>query len=286
MRKTQQNLSGYQENGQSDPFDNQFIKDFNKRTDINSPSSYSNRLGKWRSILDEEYGVGEYAKDLEQSEDYDVIKTWVKELDKLKSDKYKSPEQIEHDTNLIQSVVVSRKVGPDGPVIGPFGISNNTALLPINSIGTEKWKDGVLIDPQGWLNYLVTFTPAEFVIGSEREVAKAIISTAADFDEGYSLDEYLDLLIAKSSMSTERDYLKEIILEAPLATELKNAARRGDGRAVEETGYKIISGLEEYIKRERETTEKLRKASRKLNEEQKEKEKEREREAEAIRENS
>lgn len=275
--KTQQNLSGFQKNSQSDSFDNQFIGDFTRRKDIVSSDSYSTRIGKWRSILDTEYNVSEYTDDLEMSTDYDVVETWVKELDKLESDEYKSKEQIEHDTRLIMSILTLRNMRPDGPVIGPFGISNNKALLPINKLGTEKWKDGVLIDPQGWLNYLVTFTPAKFVDESERDVAKAIISTAADFDDGYSLDEYLDLIIAKSNISEKSEFLKEIILEAPLANQLENAARRGDGEMVEEAGYKILDGIEEYIKQERETTQKLKITAEKYNEEQKEKEKERER---------
>jgi hypothetical protein len=277
VNKTQQNLSGFQKHSQSDSFDNQFVEDFNRRNDIVSSDSYSTRIGKWRSILDTEHNVSEYTDNPEMSSDYDVVEAWVRELDKLESDEYKSAEQVEHDTRLIMSILTLRNMRPDGPVIGPFGISNNKALLPINRFGAEKWNDGVLIDPQGWLNYLVTFTPAQFVDESERDVAKAIISTAADFDDGYSLDEYLDLIIAKSNMSEESEFLKEIILEAPLANQLENAARRGDGEIVEETGYKILDGIEEYIKKERRTTQKLRKTAKKYNEEQREKEKERER---------
>lgn len=275
VNKTQRNLSGFQKNSQTDSFDNQFIGDFTRRNDIISSDSYSTRIGKWRSIIKKGHNISEYTDDLEMSSDYDVVEAWVKELDKLVSEKYKSKEQIEHDTRLIMSILTLRNMRPAGPVIGPFGISNNTALLPINKLGTEKWKDGVLIDPQGWLNYLVTFTPAQFVDGGERDVAKAIISTAADFDDGYSLDEYLDLIIAKSNISEENEFLKEIILEAPLANQLENAARRGDGKMVEETGYKILDGIEEYVIQERQTTQKLKKTAEKYNEEQKKKEKER-----------
>jgi len=268
VTKTQRNLSGHRQSNNSDPFDNQFIKDYNRRKDITNPSSYKKRVGNWREIIKESHQITEYDKKISLNDvDKEVINGWVKELDKLDSDELKSTQQINHDTQLIASALSLRD--NEGPTIGPFGISNNKSLLPINNIGEgSRWEHGVLIDPQSWMNYLITFTPAEFVDGSQEEVARAILSTAANFDQGYDLDDYLDLLVAKSNVSSEnQSYMKELILETPLSDQLEDAAREGDGQEVAETGYEIIQGIDEYIEKERKKDQQLKNAQQSYNKE-------------------
>jgi len=278
VKKTQENLSGFSPSGNSDPYDNQFIKDFRRREDIVSPHSYRVTIGKWKKILSDKYSIGVYEEDVNLTEsERDVFQGWINELNRIRSDGKKSPSQINHDTTYIQTLYELRKNRGEGPLLGPFGVTNNTKLLPINNIGIEeKWDHGILIHPQGWLNYLIAFTPAEFTEDDESEIAKAVLSTASDFEEGLELEDYVNILVSKSNVSEENaPYLEEIILETPLSEELEKAAKQGDGRSVEELGYEIISGLDEYIERERETREQLKKASERVKEEEEAKKEER-----------
>jgi hypothetical protein len=271
VRNTKQNLTSFRKQNNSDPFDNQFVKDYNRRTDIVNPRSYKKRIGNWREFVEDKHDIFEFDEEVPHDDvDKEVINGWIKELDNVDSDDsddLKSETQIKHDTQLISSTLALRD--SDGPTIGPFGISNNKSLLPINNIGKgSRWEHGVLIDPQGWMNYLITFTPAKFVDGSQKEVARSILSTAANFEQDYDLEDYLDLLVAKSNVSSEnQSYLKNLILETPLSDQLEDAAREGDGQQIAEQGYEIISGIDKYIEKEKETNEKLKSAQESYNEE-------------------
>ncbi|RZV12273.1 hypothetical protein BDK88_1171 [Natrinema hispanicum] len=250
--------------------DNQFVVDFTNRGNIHRTERYFTEINRWRKTLDENWNITQWNDNTQINEtDYTLIKNWVRKVDELESDGEKSAEQIAHDTKLIASATAVRSSISDDLLVGPFVVSNNSSLLSINDFGKkETWENGVVIHPQGWLDYLVAFSPAKFTENEKEDVAEAIISTASTFDQGIDLDGYLDILASRSELEGEnKEFLKDIVYETPIISKLESTIEEGDNELLESEGRELMNQVNELLREKVDNDKQLRNVSESYKEE-------------------
>jgi hypothetical protein len=126
----------------------------------------------------------------------------------------------------------------------------------------ELWSRGVALHPQDWLDYLVAFTPVEFTNEDKESVAEAVIGTATKFDDHIDLEDYVDIISIRSDLDGKsKSYLEDMVYGSPLEKKLTNAIERGDYEELENQGKKLLSELNEQLKKKVEMDEQLKHAS-------------------------
>lgn len=266
INRARKSLSGFPGEGNSADVDNQFVRDFkNKRKKNNiTKSQYITYLDRWPDTLEEEWEVklSHIDSSLDKKERR-LVKNWVDKLDEMEGDGEKSEPQIKHDTNLIASTVKARREVEKEVAVGPFAVSNNNSLLSINKFGKgELWKKGVVLHPQDWLDYLVAFSTTNITKEDKEEVAKAVLSTATEFDDEVDLDGYIEILAARANLSSRsQSHLRDLIYGTELEKKLTSAIERGDHEELESTGKELLEELNELIKEDVDKNEKIKRIS-------------------------
>lgn len=249
-----------------DIINSQFVQEYINSDEWDSWTDYIEYVQKWQNYLDTSLNITKY-DDVQTDEDIEnftrkSIRTLERNQDVPDSDR-KSVEAVEHDSELLGTVAAIRKSSANNS-FQPFILSFDTTINSLSSMGDGTfWDKEVVIQPRNWLNYIVTYTSAEVDEKNTETAVRAVLQSATQFDKGFSIDEYVKLLIPKMGASSEKkEIIKKYIIESPLSEELTNSLERNDLQSATETTKEIFADKEwlETFEHIHDKTEQLRHA--------------------------
>ncbi|GAD52669.1 hypothetical protein MBEHAL_1429 [Halarchaeum acidiphilum MH1-52-1] len=266
-------MSGiYTGNRQLSVANNQFVKDFGKKTDVGW-DEYISRLEDWRDIV-EERGIQE----IQANAINDQIRDRTRDL-LLESYGYDVNDRlltnIDHDSRLLGFSAKEREFTTWD--FGPFVISFHEDLTQIGAsfakmddFRTITGGNTLALQPRSWVNYIMAFTPVELEPGEMNTIAQSVLSVASDFEEEITLDEYVHSFAPKVGLEqSDEDELKKFLVNHPsLSDELKQSVREDEGHKAERISREILEdqGYIETIQAEREFKDRIQQASTRVNE--------------------
>lgn len=223
-------------------------------------------LRGWRDYLEEEYNIKRFEmdyknpnQDIKQAAKDRFISESTNELDRNLLDR------IDHDSTLLG--VAARFRDEADLDFGPFVISDHNLCTNIgvrlaedeetqDIIGSEP----IAFHPQGWLNYILAFTPVDLGDEAKKNISMGILSSSLSTEDDISIDEYIHKFTPEVGLEFEdEEYLKDYLLSHSLGNELERAIGNNEIAKAREISTTVLEDDEyrETIEQEREMNEKL-----------------------------
>lgn len=249
-----------------------FVEDFQKKPEMRW-DDYLEELKDWKNTLESEFEIVEYSSGKSPNP---IVKEEVEQMMLSGGGDMGEREmrRLSHDASLLGIVAEERQYSDWS--FGPFVLSFHNQLTQIGEGFTENPKtkqitggEPLALQPRSWLNYIISFTPAELDSQELDDLSMTVLRTAADFEEEIGMDEYVHTLAPKVGLEKEdEESLKSLLVRHPLYDELEDALENDEGHRAEKVSRKILTDDEyiETVREEREFKDRIQYASSRIEE--------------------
>lgn len=269
-------MSGLRDgNYSTQTFKNQFIEDWHAEFRRNGTEwgDYFDRVQKWQLVIEEEYNISEYNKEIENSEEeISRAKDIIDKIDSKRNKNPKKPDILNHDAEILGKTASLREKVGENHNIGPLLLSLDNSVTQASDYAHQEdgWQEGIAVPPRVWFNYLLTFTSAEI---EQIEVGEAILNISANIQSTPTVEEYSKAVEEKADLAPgSAEYLSKYLKSTAYSSEIKKSLEKDDGQ-VDEWAFKALTdeeAIDEFTEHKKQK-EQIRNLGKKVQELQQEK---------------
>ena len=214
-------------------FNNQFVKDWNKKSKNQSISwgEYFSEIQNWELNVEARYGIERYGQEVElPEEEMEYAKNIIDRIDSKRGGRPKRPEVLNHDAKILAKTASLREDTAERHSVGPVLLSlDNVVTQASDKAFTDgDWSEGISVPPRTWFNYLLTFSSAEF---DSINIGGTILEVSANIESQPSVEEYSKALEEKTGLDGGADSLAKYLRYSTYSDEIERSLRNNDGNA-------------------------------------------------------